>query len=118
MLSNIEGKNHGELRFQGKFLFVGWGLFPEVLSISQTNGKVCFSGIIGHVRYSTFGKSTIQNAQPLKVKDLCVAHNGTIANVEELAGMVGGCSFTPQTMSDTLIAAQRLVSLNGRGQRS
>ncbi len=63
------------------------------------------------MRYSTFGKSTIQNAQPLKVKDLCVAHNGTIANVEELAGMVGGCSFTPQTMSDTLIAAQRLVSL-------
>ncbi|HXP48966.1 MAG TPA: class II glutamine amidotransferase, partial [Bacteroidia bacterium] len=64
---------------------------------------------IGHVRYSTFGKSTLQNAQPLKVKDLCVAHNGTIANVEELSAMVGGCSFTPQTMSDTLVAAQRLV---------
>lgn len=65
---------------------------------------------IGHVRYSTFGRSTLQNAQPLKVKDLCVAHNGTIANVEELSTMMGGCSFTPQTMSDTLIAAQRLVS--------
>ncbi len=64
---------------------------------------------IGHVRYSTFGKSTLQNAQPLKVKDLCVAHNGTIANVEELSSMVGGCTFTPQTMSDTLVAAQRLV---------
>jgi amidophosphoribosyltransferase len=67
--------------------------------------------IIGHVRYSTFGRSTIENAQPLKVRDLCVAHNGTIANVEELSEMVGGCSFTPQTMSDTLIAAQRLVTL-------
>ncbi len=64
---------------------------------------------IGHVRYSTLGKSTIENAQPLKVKDLCVAHNGTIANIEELSGMVGGCTFTPQTMSDTLVAAQRLV---------
>src|ERR671938_1083892 len=63
----------------------------------------------GYGRYSTFGNSTIQNAQPLKVRDLCIAHNGTIANVEELAGMVGGCSFTPQTMSDTLVAAQRLV---------
>lgn len=73
--------------------------------------KYASRAIIGHVRYSTFGKSTIQNAQPLKVRDLCVAHNGTIANVEELAGMVGGCSFTPQTMSDTLIAAQRLVNL-------
>ncbi|HJT83596.1 MAG TPA: amidophosphoribosyltransferase [Nitrososphaeraceae archaeon] len=64
---------------------------------------------IGHVRYSTFGKSTIENAQPLKVKDLCIAHNGTIANIEEMANMVGGCTFTPQNMSDTLIAAKRLV---------
>jgi amidophosphoribosyltransferase len=64
---------------------------------------------IGHVRYSTFGKNTIENAQPLKVKDLCIAHNGTIANVEELANMVGGCTFSPHTMSDTLIAAKRLV---------
>lgn len=67
------------------------------------------SAAIGHVRYSTLGKSTLENAQPLKVKDLCVAHNGTIANVEQLSGMVGGCTFTPQTMSDTLVAAQRLV---------
>src|ERR687897_2650665 len=64
---------------------------------------------IGHVRYSTFGKSTLENAQPLKIKDLCIAHNGTIANVQELSGMVGGCSFTPQIMSDTLLAAQRLM---------
>ena len=66
---------------------------------------------IGHVRYSTMGKSNLENAQPLKVKDLCIAHNGTIANVEELSGMVGGCTFTPQNVSDTLIAAKRLVSL-------
>jgi amidophosphoribosyltransferase len=64
---------------------------------------------IGHVRYSTFGRSTLENAQPLKIKDLCIAHNGTIANVHELSGMVGGCSFTPQTMSDTLVVAKRLV---------
>ncbi len=66
---------------------------------------------IGHVRYSTVGKSNLENAQPLKVKDLCIAHNGTIANVAELANLVGGCTFTPQNASDTLIAAQRLVSL-------
>jgi amidophosphoribosyltransferase len=71
---------------------------------------------IGHVRYSTFGRSTLENAQPLKVKDLCIAHNGTIANVEELSAMAGGCTFTPQTMSDTLIAAQRLVMHLADGQ--
>lgn len=64
---------------------------------------------IGHVRYSTTGKSTLNNAQPIKVKDLCIAHNGTIANVDQLASMVGGCSFTPQSMTDTLVAAQHLV---------
>ena len=64
---------------------------------------------IGHVRYSTFGKSNLDNAQPLKIKDLCIAHNGTIANVEELSNMVGGCTFSPQTMTDTLLAAQRLM---------
>jgi amidophosphoribosyltransferase len=64
---------------------------------------------IGHVRYSTLGKSNLENAQPLKIKDLCIAHNGTIANAEELSTMVGGCTFSPQTMSDTLVAAQRLL---------
>ena len=69
------------------------------------------SSAIGHVRYSTIGKSNLNNAQPLKVKDLCIAHNGPISNVEELSNLVGGCSFTPQNASDTLVAAQRLVSL-------
>ena len=69
------------------------------------------SAVIGHVRYSTMGKSSLENAQPLKVKDLCIAHNGTIANAQELSNLVGGCSFTPQNASDTLVAAQRLVSL-------
>ena len=79
-------------------------------TIQRASKKIDFSGAIGHVRYSTLGKSNLENAQPLKIKDLCIAHNGTIANAEELSGMVGGCTFTPQTMSDTLVAAQRLLS--------
>ena len=86
-----------------------------VSSSSSEFKKICeeyaSSSVIGHVRYSTIGKSNLDNAQPLKVKDLCIAHNGTIANVQELANLVGGCSFTPQNASDTLVAAQRLVSL-------
>lgn len=67
--------------------------------------------VIGHVRYSTVGGGGLEYAQPLKVSDLCVAHNGTIANAQELSNMVGGCTFTPQVTSDTLVAAKRLVSL-------
>lgn len=66
---------------------------------------------IGHVRYSTVGRSNLDNAQPLKVHDLCIAHNGTIANAAELSKMVGGCTFTPQNASDTLVAARRLQDL-------
>ena len=73
--------------------------------------EYCSPSVIGHVRYSTMGRSSLENAQPLKVKDLCIAHNGTIANVQELSNLVGGCSFTPQNSSDTLVAAQRLVAL-------
>lgn len=69
------------------------------------------NAVIGHVRYSTVGRSNLENAQPLKVADLCIAHNGTISNAQEISNMVGGCTFTPQSSSDTLVVAQRLVSL-------
>ncbi len=92
------------------------GLVSEAASkFNILEEKYTSNAAIGHVRYSTVGKSNLFNAQPLKVKDLCVAHNGTIANVEEIANMVGGCSFTPQTMNDTLLAARRIVDiLNSR----
>ena len=54
-------------------------------------------------------RGTLNNAQPIKVKELCIAHNGTIANVDQLTSMVGGCSFTPQSMTDTLVGAQHLA---------
>ena len=66
---------------------------------------------IGHVRYSTIGRSNLENAQPHRVQDLCVAHNGTITDAAQLQNMVGGCTFSPPSSSDTLMAAQRLVSL-------
>jgi amidophosphoribosyltransferase len=104
------GQESWGLAIPGKPPLKRLGLVSAAASDFQSIIKKFVShAAIGHVRYSTFGKSTLENAQPLKVKDLCVAHNGTIANVEELSTMVGGCTFTPQTMSDTLIAAQRLV---------
>ena len=62
------------------------------------------------MRYSTSGSSSLRNAQPLKIRDLCVAHNGTITNAEQISNMVGGCSFSPQNTTDTLIATKRLVT--------
>ncbi len=88
------------------------GLVSEAASkFNVLEEKYASHAAIGHVRYSTVGKSNLENAQPLKVKDLCIAHNGTIANIDELSNMVGGCTFTPQTMNDTLLAAKRIVSV-------
>src|ERR671932_2125720 len=104
------GQEAWGLAVPGKQPFRRLGLVSSAAAdFQRLTNKYKSHTAIGHVRYSTLGKSTLENAQPLKVKDLCVAHNGTIANVEELSGMVGSCSFTPQTMSDTLVAAQRLV---------
>ncbi|MEM3124425.1 MAG: class II glutamine amidotransferase, partial [Candidatus Nitrosocaldus sp.] len=80
-------------------------------SFSRIIARYASNAAIGHVRYSTIGKSNLSNAQPLKVRDLCIAHNGTISNFEELASITGLCSFTPERMSDTLVAAKRLVDL-------
>lgn len=105
------GQEAWGLAVPGKTPYKRLGLVSAAASDFQNIvKKYRSSAAIGHVRYSTLGKSNLENAQPLRVKDLCIAHNGTIANVEELAGMVGGCTFTPQTMSDTLVAAQRLVT--------
>lgn len=88
------------------------GLVSASSSEFQKMAMACDSPCaIGHVRYSTIGQSNLENAQPLRVGDLCVAHNGTMT---EMKNMVGGCSFSPQTTSDTLVAAQKLVSLMGR----
>src|SRR2546428_1363387 len=66
---------------------------------------------IGHVRYSTIGKSNLENAQPLKVKDLCIAHNGTISNVEELAGMGGGFKIYPPKVNEKILEGKRMGSV-------
>lgn len=61
---------------------VGEVFRPSVLK--QLNGNIG----IGHVRYSTTGASTAENAQPLVLKylkgTLALAHNGNLTNVAEL----------------------------------
>lgn len=65
----------------------GMGLVPDVFSEADLNaltGDIA----LGHVRYSTTGKSSIRNAQPLiahhKNHKLVLAHNGNIVNAEIL----------------------------------
>jgi len=59
-------------------------LFKKYPNLRETQTHAA----IGHIRYSTSGKSCIENAQPLlrqtKYGDIAIVHNGTIPKAKEL----------------------------------
>ncbi|MGF7118985.1 amidophosphoribosyltransferase [Methanobacterium oryzae] len=65
----------------------GMGLVCDVFNNGNIEGLEGYVGI-GHVRYSTTGKSKIENSQPFfsefKFGTIAVAHNGDIVNSMEL----------------------------------
>jgi len=63
---------------------------------------------IGHNRYSTTGRSTKANAQPLVFQDtdeparsFAISHNGNLVNTWELAGDLANMGLSQETTSDT-----------------
>lgn len=66
---------------------------------------------IGHVRYSTKGKTNLVNAHPIKIGSLLIAHNGTIENVEELALKVSQTYSIPTSATDTELMGLRLTQI-------
>ncbi len=64
------------------------GLVPEVFNRERLDALGEGQMAIGHVRYSTTGVATRQNAQPLAIRHvkgpLALAHNGNLTNANEL----------------------------------
>jgi amidophosphoribosyltransferase len=65
----------------------GMGLVPQVFN-EQNLAKLAGTRAIGHVRYSTTGSSTLENAQPIVVDcargQIAVGHNGNLVNANLL----------------------------------
>ncbi|MCR5209577.1 MAG: amidophosphoribosyltransferase [Lachnospiraceae bacterium] len=92
------------------------GLVSEVFGeedIAKLTGNIG----IGHVRYSTAGASTRENAQPLAINyikgTLAIAHNGNLTNADKLRGELARTGAIFQTTIDSeliayLIARKRL----------
>ncbi|MCD8337538.1 MAG: class II glutamine amidotransferase [Lachnospiraceae bacterium] len=90
----------------------GMGLVNEVFTgehLAQMKGDIG----VGHVRYSTAGGSTRENAQPLVLNyvkgTLALAHNGNLVNTPELRRELelGGAIF--QTTIDTEVIAYHIA---------
>lgn len=83
----------------------------DAYNVEKMEGKVG----IGHVRYSTKGRTNIENAHPIKIgKSLFIAHNGTIANIDELADKVSKENSVLSSATDTELLGIRLKQIYNR----
>ena len=88
------------------------GLVSEVFNDAQIallRGRVG----IGHVRYATRGRSTIENSQPLLVKykdgAIAIAHNGNLVNSTQLREQLEEAGDIFYSTSDTEVIAHLFV---------
>lgn len=69
---------------------------------------------IGHVRYSTYGSSTLENAQPFVVNDrrggLAIAHNGNLINAGRIRKRLEESGSIFQSTMDTEVIVHLLAA--------
>lgn len=91
----------------------GMGLAHQALKPDDINNLKGQLGI-GHVRYSTVGTSTIDNAQPIVVStnygDIALAHNGEIVNADKIMEELKKKGWAFITSSDSEIAVRLLAN--------
>ncbi len=94
----------------------GLGLLTDVFD-AQKVADLKGDSAIGHVRYSTAGSNTVQNAQPLifgtHEGNLAVAHNGNLVNAHVLRVRLEKQGSLFQSTSDTEVLAH-LITRAGR----
>lgn len=96
----------------------GMGLVSDVFDKQILEKMVGFSAI-GHVRYSTTGVSTINNAQPIvaesKVGKIAIAHNGNLINASILKELMEDSGVIFQTDSDSEVLLNLIAKNLSRG---
>ena len=90
----------------------GMGLVSEVFH-EEVLGSLVGNIGVGHVRYSTSGESSINNAQPFYLKylkgTLALVHNGNIRNAADIRSRLEHEGATFQGTSDSEAIAARIV---------
>ncbi|WP_026961508.1 amidophosphoribosyltransferase [Alicyclobacillus herbarius] len=90
----------------------GLGLVSDVFSREDLE-RLKGHAAIGHVRYSTAGHNTVENAQPLTFRthrgSLALAHNGNLVNAPALRVLLERQGSLFQSTSDTEVVAHLIV---------
>ena len=90
----------------------GMGLVHEVFDENTLHSLKGNLGV-GHVRYSTTGETSLQNAQPLVLNyvkgTLALAHNGNLVNTEELRAGLTRTGAIFQTTTDSEVIAHLIA---------
>jgi len=96
------------------FIHKGLGLVPDVFSEEILDGLKGHIAI-GHVRYSTVGEPTLNNAVPVNVfykgQHISITHNGNISNALELRRELENTGSIFQTTNDAEVIL--LLVING-----
>jgi amidophosphoribosyltransferase len=93
----------------------GQGLVAEALRAEDLDALRAMAprAAIGHVRYSTTGASTLQNAQPLLFHQrggpVAIGHNGNLTNAAPLRAEYEAAGSIFQTSTDTEIIAHLMA---------
>ncbi len=100
---------------------------PEKLKDGEWLKKnVAFSGelLLGHLRYGTFGKNSMENCHPFlrqsnwKTKNIVVAGNFNLTNVEELFQQLVEIGQHPKEKADTVTVMEKIGHfLDGENER-
>lgn len=105
--AGIAVSNHNKIKISKAL-----GLVPQVFdekNLHLLDGHIA----IGHVRYSTTGSNSEENAQPIlkhsPLGDIALAHNGNLVNTAELHDKLSRAGYTFETTSDTELLATEIL---------
>ena len=90
---------------------------PDLLKdVAYLKANEAFTGelFLGHLRYGTFGKNSVENCHPFlrqnnwMTRNLVVAGNFNLTNVEELFNLLVNIGQHPKEVSDTITVIEKI----------
>jgi len=106
------GQESWGIAVPGKPVFKRMGLAVNWLNFSRELSTYKGGSGIGHIRYSTKGRSNLGNAQPIQFgNEFSIAHNGTIVNTDVLQKTVLASRAGADCSTDTKVVGHRLLQI-------